>query len=150
MHAPLCGSGWILCIPASRTRASPSPRRSRLDTRDSGACAVVWEWLHLVHISFSHGASLSPKGAKQAAEGLGCICLCVGGIVTLRTLGAAKGRPYLPGSRGTTKETRVYPPLCGSSLILCLPGLPTGRPYPTSILGRTGGTGVHALLCGSV
>ena len=26
----------------------------------------------------------------------------------------------------------MYPPLCGSGWILCIPGFPTGRPYPPS------------------
>ena len=46
-------------------RGIPIPKGARQNRRDSGVSAAVWEWLHLVHTSFSHGASLSPNRPRQ-------------------------------------------------------------------------------------
>ena len=40
----------------------------------------------------------------------------------------------------------MYLPLCGSGVILCIPGFQTRLPYPPSGAGRTTGTGVSAAM----
>ena len=129
-------------------RGMPIPKGARQNRRDSGVSAAVWEWLHLVHTSFSHGASVSPKRPRQDQGTKVYPPLCGSGC-TLCILRSPTGRPYTPSGPGTTRGTQVYPPLCGSSWALCIPRSPTGRPYPPSGRGRTGGTGVYPTLSGS-
>ena len=64
VYRPLCGGAERAPHKCSHG-ASLSPKRPREDRRDSGVCAVVWEWLGPVDTLFSHAASLSPKRPRK-------------------------------------------------------------------------------------
>ena len=81
-----------------------------------------------------------PQAAHAGPEGLRCIRRCVrvaGPCVSSFSHGPSLSRRRL----GSTRGTRVYPPLFGSGRALCIPRSPTGRPYPPSGRGGTGDLG---------
>ena len=66
-----------------------------------------------MHTSFFHGASLSTKRPRQDRRNSGASA-AVWEWLDLVYPRSPTGHPYPPSGRGSTRGTRVYPPLFGS------------------------------------
>ena len=146
MHPPMCASGWMVCIrgpppghpyPPSVPGGTGGTRVYR--PRCGRDCDLAYTW-------FSHGASLSPERPTHDRRDSGVSAASWDRLDCVHTwfCHRASLSPKLPRTGGI----RVYPWLCGSGWILCIPDSPTGRPYPPSGLGKTRGTPMHPSLCG--
>ena len=94
-----------------------SHKRHRQDRSDSGVSAAVWGGGGRSIIrNPPNKAPLSPKRPRQDRRESGVSATVLGGVGSPLIHGPATGRPHHHNGLGSTRGTRVYPPLCGEDL----------------------------------
>ena len=83
-----------------------------------------------------------PSAAQAGPEGLGCNRRCAGEGPLRVPPNPHRASLSLRGPV-RTRETRVYPPLCGGGNSPCAHKNPTGRPYPSAAQAGPEGLGCN-------